>query len=91
MRRYPVSYTHLVGRDLRPVKYIIAVGGVFTHADDELRARIMEKALEDHGISLLPDPPVLLTDKAYVLYAMGILAEKKPDIALKWIRKYFGI
>lgn len=79
-----------VGRDLRNVRLVIGVGGVFTHASREKANRIMAKALENIGFSLLPKEPMFMFDKEYLFYALGAVGQKYPnevfDFAYNYIR-----
>lgn len=77
-----------VGRDLRKVKYIIAVGGIFTHSLPETRQFILTQAFKNHGISLLPDNPILIVDDLYLLYSVGVLAQNHADAVLRFMKKY---
>jgi len=80
-----------MGRDLRQVKTIIAVGGIFTHAEESVRHQIVEKALQDRGISLLPVEYELYFDGQYLLYTIGVLSRKYPDLALRYAKEYLKI
>ncbi|MBF0530935.1 MAG: glutamate mutase L [Deltaproteobacteria bacterium] len=77
-----------IGRDLRNVKNVIAVGGVFVHHPDH-RHDILSKAFASPGISLLPKAPRFLFDDKYLLYALGVLSQITPDKALNFAKKYF--
>ncbi len=71
-----------IGRDLRKVQSVIAVGGSFTHSTPEKAYEILNKAFADPGISLLPEDPKFIIDKNYLLYAVGVLAQECPNDAL---------
>lgn len=71
-----------IGRDLRKVQTVIAVGGIFAHAAPEKADEILHKAFAEPGISLLPENPKFIIDKNYLLYAVGVLAQECPDDAL---------
>lgn len=82
--QYFVQY----GKDLTAVPTLIGTGGVFIHhprADE-----ILQKTLfaEDEPFSLRPKNPTLYTDAQYCLFAIGLLAERFPDLALRIARKY---
>lgn len=79
-----------VGRDLRKVKKVIAVGGIFTHSEPERAERIIRKALEKPGFSLIPTAPEIVIDKNYLMYATGILAGVYPDEALSLAKTIFS-
>ena len=77
----------LYGKDLREVKALIGVGGVFAfgaNPSEILRAGL---ARSDLPHSLRPESPVLYHDADYVFYAMGLLAAREPTIALRLLKK----
>ncbi|WP_434130908.1 glutamate mutase L [Sporomusa sphaeroides] len=78
-----------VGRDLRRVKYVIAVGGIFTHAALADKRFILEAAFKNPGISLLPAKPQFIIDERYILYALGVLGTQYADLCSKFAKKYF--
>lgn len=80
-----------VGRDLRKVKYVIAVGGIFTHSSKERVVRILTKVFENPGISLLPQQPVFLIDKDYLMYVIGLLGQKYPNEVINFTMRHFKI
>jgi uncharacterized protein (TIGR01319 family) len=76
------------GKDLTPVEQVIGTGGIFVHhprADG-----ILKKAVYDPGrpFSLRPRNPSLYTDAHYCLFAVGLLAERYPEIAFRVGKKY---
>lgn len=77
-----------VGRDLRKVKHVIAIGGIFTHSSDEKAVRIMKKVFENPGLSLLPRKPLFLMDKDYLMYAIGTIGQQYPDEVLEFAMGY---
>lgn len=72
-----------VGRDLRKVQKVVAVGGIFAHSSEEDCKEILRKAFANRGISLLPEDPQYIIDKSYLLYTIGALAQEFPNEALK--------
>lgn len=78
-----------IGRDLRRVEHVIAVGGIFTHSSGETREFILEQAFKNPGMSLLPKTPKFYSDEQYLMYVMGVMAEEHPDITLRFAKKYF--
>ncbi|MCX7779660.1 MAG: glutamate mutase L [Negativicutes bacterium] len=80
-----------IGRDLRRVRYVIAVGGIFTHLDPGTRRFILEQAFKNPGISLLPTEPEFIIDEQYALYAVGALSQHYADRALRFAKRYFGL
>jgi len=80
-----------IGRDLRGVTTIIGVGGIFCHTSDKDCRDIIAKAMENRGISLLPENYQLYIDDRYLLYGIGAMARKWPDMALRFARTYLGM
>ncbi len=80
-----------IGRDLRKVKTVIAVGGILTHTTEKEREEIIRLALVDRGISLLPDSYDLYCDKDYLLYGIGALSQRYPDLCIRFLKKYLHI
>jgi uncharacterized protein (TIGR01319 family) len=80
-----------IGRDLRRVAYVFAVGGIFTHSDPDDRQFILEQAFKNPGISLLPVKPQFIVDKNYLMFAVGALSQQFPDAALQFAKQQFGL
>lgn len=79
-----------IGRDLRNVKRVICVGGIFVHLDWQQSVGLVRRCFAEPGISLLPlKQPEILIDKDYILYAMGVLGKHYPDAALDYMKKHF--
>lgn len=77
-----------MGRDLRMVRQVLCVGGIFLHCQGEERRRIVENTFRNPGISLLPlEEPDIWFDDQYILYAMGVLARHYPDAVLSYMKK----
>lgn len=76
-----------MGRDLRQVKTVIAVGGMFTHMGEDVGRQIVDSALQDRGISLLPAEYEVYFDSQYLLYSVGVLSRKYPDAALRFAKE----
>ncbi len=70
-----------IGRDLRNVETIIAVGGIFAYRDEEESKSIIINALKNKGMSLLPKTYNVVIDKNYILYAGGIICQKDNEYA----------
>lgn len=81
----------VVGRDLRLVEHVLAIGGVFAHGDETVRQRILTHAFADPGISLLPLEPKYYFDDDYILYALGILSQYYPEAVLDFMKLKFDI
>lgn len=71
-----------VGRDLRKIERVVAVGGIFAHSPEEQAREILQKAFANPGISLLPEAPEFIIDKNYLLYTVGTIAQEYPNEAL---------
>jgi uncharacterized protein (TIGR01319 family) len=80
-----------IGRDLRGVRTVIAVGGIFTHSPPAVREFIVAEAMKNRGISLLPEAFSVFYDGSYLLYVIGILSRTHQDIVLRFAKQYLGI
>ena len=80
-----------IGRDLRLVEAVLAVGGVFAHSSEEEAQAIVAAALNRPGISLLPKNARIIVDGNYLTYAIGVLAQYHPTAALRFAKKHFGV
>ncbi len=80
-----------VGRDLRRVHYVIAVGGIFTHGTREDKEFILSAAFKNPGISLLPLTPQFIIDEQYLLYALGAMGSHYADLCSRFAKHYFKI
>jgi uncharacterized protein (TIGR01319 family) len=71
------------GKDLRASKTLIGTGGVFAanpaHASD-LFTGCLRRPDETH---LVPEQPHCYVDRDYALYAVGLLAEREPEVAYR--------
>lgn len=75
------------GKNLRSVGRIILTGGSLIHSAaplDIARAALYSPA---HPMSLRPLEAEAFRDDRYILSAMGVLAEKEPDLALRIMKK----
>jgi uncharacterized protein (TIGR01319 family) len=80
-----------VGRDIRNVKTVLVVGGIFTHMSEEDRRAILSRSFANPGISLLPDAPDFHFDDRYLLYAIGAMSQIDPDVTLTFAKEYFHL
>lgn len=78
-----------VGRDLRSVGLVVLVGGHFAHRPSEEGERIVQKALERRGISLLPESARVVVDRDYLLFAAGVIAMHSDKYAFGLLKEYF--
>lgn len=82
--QYYVQY----GKDLTGVEHLIGTGGIFIHhrqAGDILRRTLFSP---EEPFSLRPKTPNLYTDGRYCLFAVGLLADRCPETALRIAKKY---
>ncbi|MCX5910025.1 MAG: methylaspartate mutase accessory protein GlmL [Deltaproteobacteria bacterium] len=82
--QYYVQY----GKDLTEIQHLIGTGGIFIHhprADHILRKSLFSS---EEPFSLRPRNPGLYTDAQYCLFAIGLLADRYPETALRIAKKY---
>jgi uncharacterized protein (TIGR01319 family) len=82
--QYHIQY----GKDLTAIEHLIGTGGIFIHhrqAGDLLRKTLFSP---EEPFSLRPKNPTLYTDARYCFYAVGLLAERYPEPALRIAKKY---
>ena len=81
------SYTQY-GKDLTNVCFLVGTGGILAHCRNPLE--ILTKALFDKAkpTVLKPMQPRFLLDKHYIMAAMGLLSEVRPNIAFRILIKY---
>jgi len=90
---YESTYTPMgetiiqTGKDLTGVKYVIGTGGAIIGATQP--TEILRSAVySPRDLNLLkPQNPKLLLDKEYCLSAMGLLAQKFPQLALNMMKR----
>lgn len=76
------------GKDLTRVKTIVLTGGALVHAEDP--CGIARRALSgDHPSSLMPRDAVPVLDRRYILFAMGLISQKYPELARTLLKKEF--
>lgn len=80
-----------IGRDLRRVTHVFAVGGIFTHSSPEDRQFILRQAFLNPGISLLPTAPQFIVDHDYIMFAIGALSQQAPDTALRFAINHYRL
>ncbi len=81
----------LWGKDLRPIRRVIGIGGVLRHAQNP--EKILEGARWDQAQPdrLKPTDPEYLLDSDYVISAAGLLAEIAPECALSLMRQSLSL
>ena len=75
------------GKDLSETRTVIGTGGVFIHNP---RARYMLSPSPESPDDqvLRPKNPNLFIDASYLLYAVGLLSQSRPDTALQIFKRY---
>ena len=76
------------GKDLRNVKSILGVGGIFAFGIAPEFVLAGACSNPETVEVLLPLNPQMLIDKNYVLYAVGLLADIDPTTAVRIAKKY---
>ncbi len=77
-----------IGKDLMNVNCLIGTGGILANSRNS--AEILKAGTFDTSNStyLKPKEPLLLLDKDYIMWAMGLLAQDYPDLAVRMMKKY---
>lgn len=69
-------------RPLVNVRHLIGSGGVLRHAPWASATEVLDAVLADHGGGWRPPPSAhAVVDTAYLLFAAGLLAPTRPDVA----------
>jgi uncharacterized protein (TIGR01319 family) len=76
-----------VGKDLRPLKTVIGIGGPLIHAKDvqEILSQVRYNPIQPE--ILLPVDPHYALDKHYVISGLGLLAKTHPDAVLTLLKQ----
>ncbi len=87
-RRPPGGVLRATGRDLREATCFIGTGGIFAHVAGGCRAlRSALEAARARG-ALVPKNPAVITDKRYLIWAIGLLEAQRAGaglpLALAW-------
>ena len=78
-------------RPLADVRVVVGSGGVLRHADDRGRAAVLEAVVADHaGGWRVPRDATVVTDASYLLFAVGLLREAHPEVAVALARAVVG-
>ena len=78
-------------RPLADVRVVVGSGGVLRHADEQGRDAVLGAVVADHaGGWRVPRDATVVTDAAYLLFAVGLLREAHPEVALRLARAVTG-
>jgi len=78
------------GKDMRDTHTLIGTGGVFVHNPHAGYILAQRPTDEDQAQALRPRDPNIYLDATYLLYAVGLLSEKFPDVALQLFKRYMA-
>ena len=76
------------GKDLRDTRILIGTGGVFVHNPFAAYILAQTASADDRIQTLRPRQPNLHIDSSYLLYAVGLLAHDRPEVALQIFKRY---
>jgi uncharacterized protein (TIGR01319 family) len=76
------------GKDMRDTHTLIGTGGVFIHNSFAAYILTQGAATDDRVQALRPRKPTIFLDSSYLLYAVGLLSESRPDVAMQMFRRY---
>lgn len=78
------------GKDLTETRTLIGTGGVFVH--NPYASHILSQGARGNGRLqvLRPKNPKAFIDSSYLLYAVGLLSEKQPAVALSLFRAHMN-
>ena len=78
-------------RPLADVQVVVGSGGVLRHSDPGGREDVLRAVATDHpGGWKVPRDATLVTDTAYLLFAVGLLRERYPEVARALARAVVG-
>jgi hypothetical protein len=73
------------------VRVVVGSGGVLRHADDRGRAAVLGAVVADHaGGWRVPRDAAVVTDASYLLFAVGLLRDAHPEVAVALARAVVG-
>ncbi len=85
----PFGVTHFqYGKDLTDVKFVIGTGGVVVNSRDPQYLLSAAEFDPTDPTILRPVTPEYLVDSRYILAATGLLANIRPNVALRMLKKY---
>jgi uncharacterized protein (TIGR01319 family) len=71
------------GKDLSETRTVIGTGGVFIYNPHVAHILSAGTNGNDRYEVLRPKQPTLFVDQSYLLYAVGLLSQKRPDVGLR--------
>ena len=79
------------GKDMRDTRTLIGTGGVFVHNPHAGYILSQRPVTDAHGAQALrPRDPQIYLDSSYLLYAVGLLSETLPQVALRLFKRYMA-
>ena len=79
------------GKDMRDTRTLIGTGGVFVHNPHAGYILSQRPLTDTHGVQALrPRDPQIYLDSSYLLYAIGLLSETLPEVALRLFQRYMA-
>ena len=79
------------GKDMRDTHTLIGTGGVFVHNPHAGYILAQRPDTDAHGVQALrPRDPQIYLDSSYLLYAVGLLSETLPQVALRLFQRYMA-
>jgi uncharacterized protein (TIGR01319 family) len=78
------------GKNLLDVKNIVGTGGIFKYGKQPEAVLASALLSPQAPMSLRPKVPRAFVDREYIFYAMGLLAQEFPDVALRIAKKYIA-
>ena len=73
---------------MRDTHTLIGTGGVFIHNTFAAYILTQGAVTDDRVQALRPRNPGIFLDSSYLLYAVGLLSEHHPDVALQMFKRY---
>ena len=78
------------GKDMRDTHTLIGTGGVFVHNPHAGYILAQRPVVDERVQALRPRDPQLYLDSSYLLYAVGLLSETIPQVALQLFKRYIA-
>jgi uncharacterized protein (TIGR01319 family) len=78
------------GKDMRDTRTLIGTGGVFVHNPHAGYILAQRPVVDERAQALRPRDPQIYLDSSYLLYAVGLLSETMPEVALQLFKRYIA-